>query len=124
MYSIDELKEKAKKMQEFLEKKSGSEPNDLIERAETLIVLIAQSGNCLADAKYVQDKAIGDAIQKAINLGYTAQLTPSAVNQFVKSEAKELNYLVNTFDRINATATHALDGVRSLLSYRKSEMNL
>lgn len=124
MYSIDELKEKAKKMQEFLEKKSGSEPNDLIERAETLIVLIAQSGNCLADAKYVQDKAIGDAIQKAINLGYTAQLTPSAVNQFVKSEAKELNYLVNTFDRINATATHALDGVRSMLSYRKSEMNL
>ena len=124
MKSIDELKGLSARMQTFLEKKGGSEPNDLIQRAEDLIVLIAQSGSCLADAKFIQDTAIGQAIQKAINLGYTEKLTPSAVNQFVKAEAKEFNHLVNTFDRINATATHALDGVRSMLSYRKSEMNL
>ena len=124
MYSIDELKDKCKRMQEFLEKKSGSEPNDLIERAENLMVLMAQSGQCLSDAKYLQDIAIGNAIQKSINLEYDKKLTPSTINKFVSAEAKEFNYLVNTFDRINAASTHQLDGLRSVLSYRKSEMNI
>lgn len=124
MYSIDELKEKAKKMQDFLELKTGSEPNDLIDRAEKLLILIAQSGNCLADAKWLQDKAVGEAIQKAINMAYDQKLSPSTINKFVNAEAKEFNYLVNTFDRINAAATHTLDGIRSILSYRKSEMAL
>lgn len=122
MYTIDELKEKSRKMQLFLETKSGSEPNDLIERAELLLVLIAQSGNCLADAKYLQETAIGQAIQKSINLGYEQRLSTSTINKFVNAEAKEFNYLVNTFDRINAAATHSLDAVRTLISYRKSEM--
>ena len=124
MYTIDQLKEKAKKMQVFLETKSGSDPNDLIERAELLLVLIAQSGNCLADARYLQETAIGEAIQKSINLGYDQKLSISTINKFVNAEAKEFNYLVNTFDRINAAGTHSLDAVRTLISYRKSEMNL
>lgn len=124
MYSIDELKEKAKRMQEFLEKKSGPEPNDIIDRAENLMVLIAQSGQCLSDAKYLQDIAIGSAIQKSINLEFDKKLTPSTINKYVSAEAKEFNHLVNTFDRINSASTHQLDGLRSVLSYRKSEMNL
>ena len=36
---------------------------------------------------------------------------------------KEYNYLVNWLDRINATATHQLDALRTIISYRKTEFS-
>lgn len=124
MLNKEQLQEKAKKMQSFLEQKQGSEPNDLIQRAENLGVLIAQSGQCLADAKYLQDMVINGAIMEALQRAYEERLSATTINQFVKTAAKEQNYLVTWFDRINATAVHQLDGIRTIISYRKSEMNL
>ena len=123
MYSREELEETAKKMQSFLELKVGSEPNDLIERAELLGTLIAKSGQCLADAKYHQDAVINGAILEALQKAYEERLSATTINLFVKTAAKELNYLVNLFDRLNSTATHQLDSTRTIISYRKSEMN-
>ena len=120
----EELLLKADKFQKYLEEKTGSEPNDLITRAENLSILIAQSGQCLADAKYLQDTVINGAIMEAIQKFYSDKLSPSTVNKFVTTAAKEANYLVNWLDRINATATHQLEGIRSILSYRKAEMSM
>lgn len=124
MLTKEELQERAKKMQSYLELKSGSEPNDLIDRAENLAILIAKSGQCLADAKYLQDTIVNGAIMEALQKAYEERLSPSTINKFVLTAAKEFNYLVNWLDRINATATHQLDAVRTLISYRKAEMNL
>lgn len=124
MKNIEELKEAAEKMQAYLELKPGSEPNELIERAENLSVLMAKSGQCLADAKYIQDMVVNGAIMEALQKAYEEKLSPSTINKFVTTAAKEQNYLVNLFDRINATATHQLDSIRSILSYRKAEMTL
>ena len=120
----DELRAKAERMQAYLEQKPGNEPSDLIARAENLAVLMAQSGQCLADAKYVQDQVINGTILESLQKAYEERLSPSTINLFVKTAAKEWNYLANWFDRINASATHQLDGIRSILSYRKAEMNL
>lgn len=122
--SKEELLSKAIKFQAYLEKKVGSEPNELIERVELLSILIAQSGQCLANAKYLQDQVINGTIMEALKSAYDDRLSASTINQFVKSSAKEFNYLVNWLDRINSTATHQLDSTRTIISYRKSEMNL
>ena len=111
-------------MQKYLEAKTGSDPADLISKAELLNILIAQSGNCLADAKYYQDSVINGAIMEALQKAYEERLSPSTINKFVATAAKELNYLVNWLDRINSTAVHQLDAIRTLISYRKAEMNL
>jgi hypothetical protein len=124
MNSIEQLKQKAETMQSFLETKSGSEPNDLIERMEDLSVLIAESGKCLADAKYFQDGVVNGAILEALKKAYEEKLSPSTINKFVTTAARDTNYIVALFDRINAAAVHQLDGLRSILSYRKSEMTL
>lgn len=124
MFTKEEIQEKAGEMQSYLELKSGSEPNDLIERAENLAIFIAKSGQCLADAKYLQDNIVNGAIMEALQKAYEERLSPSTINKFVLTAAKEFNYLVNWLDRINATATHQLDAVRTLISYRKAEMNL
>ncbi len=124
MYSIEQLTEKAEKFQAYLEKKSGSEANDLLDRAENLSVMIAQSGQCLADAKYYQDSIVNGAIMEALQKAYEERLSPSTINKFVTTAAKEQNYLVNWLDRINSAAVHQLDSVRTQISYRKAEMNL
>lgn len=124
MLSREELITAAEKMQAYLELKPGSEPNDLIERAENLAVLMAKSGQCLADARYIQEMVVNGAIMEALQKAYEEKLSPSTINKFVTTAARENNHLVNWLDRINATATHQIDAIRSILSYRKSEMNL
>lgn len=122
--SIEDLQAKAISMQNYLESKCGTEPNDIIERLENLNVLMSQSGKMLADAKYYRDAIVNGAIYEAIQKAYNEKLSTTTINKYVDTAAKEQNYLVNMFDRINATATHQIDSLRSILSYRKSEMTL
>jgi hypothetical protein len=124
VFSIEELKEKAAKMQSYLEKPYKADPEELIERMNYLGILIAQSGQCLADARYYQDTIVNGAIMEALQKAYEERLSASTINKFVTSAAKEQNLLVNTFDRINASAVHQIDAMRTIISYRKSEMNL
>lgn len=117
----DQLKEKAAKFQTFLETRHGQEPDQLLERMELLAILVAQSGQCLAEAKYHQDQVINGEIGQAIDRMLTDKLSATTINQYVKTAAKEHNYLVNWLDRINASATHQLDALRTIISYRKTE---
>ena len=123
MINKEELQPKADKMMAFIQKPVGSEPNDLIERIEMLSILISQSGECLAAAKYYQDMIISSSIMAVIKDGYSDKLGLSTMNKFVASLAKEENFLATQFDRINSSAVHQLDGLRSILSYRKTEFS-
>jgi hypothetical protein len=122
--SKEELHKIAENMQAYLETETGPEPQHLIDRIELLTILIAKSGQCLAEARYIQDQLINTGLLNAIGEGLENKLSPSLINQFVKSNAKDINLLVNWFDRINASATHQLDGIRTIMSYKKAELNL
>jgi hypothetical protein len=124
MTSVEELKSKAERMLKYLELAAGTESVEIMERLNNLNIMVAQSGRCLADAKYYQDQVVNGAIHEAISKAYEERLSPSTINKFVTTAAKEYNYLVNLFDRINATAVHQIDSLRSILSYKKSEMLL
>lgn len=119
-----ELKEIAEKMQTFLEVKPGTEPNDLIDRAENLSALIAKSGHCLADAKYNLDMRKNDSITLALKEAMAGDWSISIIHKKIDALCREENYLVNCFDRINSAAVHQLDGVRTIISYRKAEMTI
>ena len=122
--SKEELLKIAENMQAYLETETGPEPQHLMDRIELLNLLIAKSGQCLAEAKYIQDQIINTGLMNAIGDGLENKLSPSLINQFVKSNAKDVNLLVNWFDRINAAATHQLDSLRTIISYKKAELNL
>lgn len=122
--TIEQLTSKAERMQKFLDEEPGNEPNVLIRRSELLGILLSQSGKMLADAKYYKDTIINGAIMEAIQKAYNEKLSPSTINKFVETASKDQNYLVNWIDRINATATHQIDSLRSVLSYRKAELTL
>jgi len=122
--TITELETSLSKMQLFLETPAGLEPQELIDRIEYLNILVAKSGQILARAKYIQDDIINTGLIEAMEQELDKKLSPSLVNKFVGSGAKNINYLVNWADRINAAATHQLDGIRTIISYKKAELNL
>lgn len=122
-YGYAELHDKASKMQSFLELSLPKDGNDLIDHLDKIDILIAQSGNMLADAKWYQDKIKNVAVLAAIEPKFE-KLSATAINEFIKSECKDQNYLVNWIDRINASATHIKDSIRTIISYKKKEMEL
>lgn len=123
MLSKEELQIKAVKMNAYLQEKPGSEPNEIIDRIENLSVLISQAGEYLADSKYLQDSVIRSEIMDSLKSGFMDKLSMSAINKLVSALAKEENYLVNVFDRINSSGVHQMDSLRSVLSYRKAEFS-
>lgn len=122
-FTIEQLAAKADKMQKYLELEPSSEPNDLVERINNLGILVSQSGKMLADAKYYKDFIVNGAIMEVIQKCYEEKLSATTINKFVESAAKDQSYLVNWIDRINSAATHQLDGLRSVISYRKAEFS-
>ena len=121
MRNLEQLKDKASSMAAYLEKKTGTEPTDIMERLENLSVLLIQSGECLAEAKYYQDQVIHSTITKALTEAYHDKLSATVIKDFVKATAKEYNYLVTMFDRINSATVHQIDSLRSVLSFIKSQ---
>lgn len=121
---MDQIRTFLGEMQEYLESPVGKEPSELLERIEYLMIMIAKSGQLLAEAKLKQDTIINNGLLQAVMEELDKRLSPSLITKFVNSNAKEANYLVNWADRINASATHQLDAIRTIVSYRKAEMNL
>ncbi len=122
-YNFEQLKGMAERMQKKLEQPLPKEPNDLIAYLEEVDRIMAVSGNMLADAKYYQDAIKNATILKSLSDEYST-LSQSAKNEFIKTEAKDQNYMVNWIDRINACAVHIKDSIRTIISYRKKELEL
>ena len=122
-YNFEQLKGTTERMQKKLEQPLPKEPNDLIAYLEEVDRIMAVSGNMLADAKYYQDAIKNAAILTSLSDEYST-LSQSAKNEFIKTEAKDQNYMVNWIDRINACAVHIKDSIRTIISYRKKELEL
>ncbi len=71
------------KMQAYLETPAGNEPQELIDRIEYLNILIAKSGQLLAEAKFIQDDIVNKGLLQAMEQELDRKLSPSLVNKFV-----------------------------------------
>lgn len=120
MDKLNELRERAKEFQMFLETESSNNPEELTDRILKLMSYIAYSGEMLAEAKKLLRSRKSSEISKTIIAIAKEQcLSASVQNALLDSICDEEAYLVDYIDRINRTATHQLDGCRSLLSYEK-----
>jgi hypothetical protein len=115
---LDLIRTKITGFNKYLEVKCPQQDEELIERLENLQVLLAQSGKYLADAKLLRDEQVQQAIKGVVSDPEMVGLSNTLMNEYVKSSAKDLNYLVNSLDRINSAAVHQMDSLRSILAYR------
>jgi hypothetical protein len=125
IFTPNQLYEKAKSMQSFLEEKPSDQDEGLITRLEHLQILSAQSGKMLADAKYWLDTKKNDAITQTLKDALIEEWkSRSTINKKIDALCREENYLVALFDRINSSATHQMDSLRTVISYRKEQMRM
>jgi len=122
--NYEELKVKADKMQSFLEQKPSDQEEGIIDRLELLQILMAQSGDCLANAKYLLDMRKNDSITQSLKDALAGDWSTTIIHKKIDALCREENFLVNRFDRINSSAVHQIDALRSILSYRKAQMSL
>lgn len=118
--SIEKLETEAQQIEAYLNITCSEELEEIVGRGNDLAVYISRTGKMLADAKFHQDKAISESIIREV--GKQANIPASVLNKLVNAACKHQNYLVNWIERLNRTATHQLDWLRTLVSKAKEEM--
>lgn len=79
----------------------------------------------LRDAKYaLRRKKASEIGEIVVRIAKEQYLSAKAQNALVDSIAAEEHRLVDWLDRLNATCTHQIDALRSLLSYEKEQLRL
>lgn len=104
-------------------KMEGDDPDAYVMRGNELVSIMATSGKMLADAKYHRDKAISENVINSLKQALNEKLPASTINEFIKAECKDLNYLVNFIEQVNKECKYQVELLRSLISLRKTEMN-
>lgn len=112
-------------IQEFLEASYPSDnPAACIDRLQELDVKIARSGKLLADAEYHYNQVVGSSIITALKDAMSEKISTSTLNKYVEAQAKDYRHLVTFADRVNRSATHAADHLRTIISFTKQQMNI
>ncbi len=119
------IAEELKTIDDFLNITMSEDAEEAQTRGNDLAAHIARSGKLLADAKFhLNTKKKDEIFQVLSKIAKQAGATNTAINEIIKSLCREEQYLVDWADRVNATATHQLDWVRSVISKAKEEMRL
>ena len=120
---MQELENEAKTIDSFLNITCSEEMNEVVDRGNDLAVHIARTGKMLADAKYHKDQKLKSAVFQTLQeTAKMAGLSVTTINKLIDANCETENYLVNWIERMNRTATHQLDWLRTLVSKAKEEM--
>ena len=117
-----DLIDECRTIDEFMGITPSDNIEEIVERGNALIVYINRTGKMLADAKYHLNTVRKSDIMKIIREIIPEKLSAKVQNTLVDTSALEQQFLVDWCERLNRTATHQLDWMRSLISKAKVEM--
>lgn len=123
--SSEQLFSLAEKIHEFLKMEVHTDDIEVaVSRGHELAAYMANTGKALADARYWKDKAVKDSILYQMRDSKVMNLPASVLNELIKADSKDFNYLVTWFERLDRECTHQLDWMRTIVSKGKEEMRL
>jgi hypothetical protein len=125
-YTQEFLNDKCDKMFEYLKAQVPSMDKEelVIERLMHLGRMLSESGEYKAVAQYKVDSVIHGEIGRAIAGIATEKISASTLNAYIKAAAKDWNYFVNAFDRINSAAGKQIMALQTVISYEKQKMSI
>ncbi len=91
-------------------------PSELWVELDNLIQWLSRSGELVSDIESLYESALG---AQAEELAKDEKLSPSTITMIAKGKCSDIKKTFRKIERQNAALTHAIDGVRSLLSYEK-----
>lgn len=119
------LIEEANAIQSYLEIECSGNPEEIMNRINTISVYMARSGEMLAQAKrQLRARKSKEIRETIISIAEKNCLSASVQNALLDSVCEEEAFLVDLLDRINATCKHQVDALRSLLSYEKESLRM
>lgn len=98
------------------------DPEALVNRAAHIASIMATTGKMLADAKYWRDKAMKESVLTQLKDAKRSSLPASVMNELIKAECRDLNYLVNWIEQQDKDCKYQIELLRTLISLRKQEM--
>lgn len=110
-----------KAMQEYLEIETSEDPNEICERIRTINVYMARSSRMLAEAKAHRRKAEKDTFA---SLADFQSMPANTLKKYLEVCAYEWYEIEDTLENLYKTCVHAIDSLRSLLSYAKEDIRL
>lgn len=110
-----------KEMQEYLEIETSDDPNEICERMRVIGVYMARSSRLLAEAKAHRRKAERDTFASLPEFG---SMPANTLKKYLEVCAYEWYEIEDALENLYKTCVHALDSLRSLLSYTKEDMRL
>ncbi len=109
-------------MQHFLEQPTGDDPTVMIAKLEQLNTYLARSGYLLAEAKKMRNEHIKFSFDtKGSEI---KSYPPSVVKSLIGAFTSKDSYYVDWLDRLNSSAVHIGDNLRTQISYSKEELRL
>lgn len=125
MEEFDKLMKEATEMQSFLEITMSDNPQEVIERGNDLVVYLSRSAKMLADAKLILNKQKqAETMNIVRDFIIDKKLSAKVQNALIDGLCRDIQYLVDWLERMNAAITHQLDWCRSVVSKNKEEMRL
>ena len=119
------MEEEITTISDYLNITCSNNPQEIQERISVIMVYMMRTGEMLADAKKMLRKKKSDEIQNTIiSIAKESCLSAKIQNALLDSIAEDESFLVDRLDRLNASCTHQLDALRTLLSYEKEAMRL
>lgn len=125
IHPTDHIEQRLAIMQSYLESHyDGDEGHVLINRLTEVSAMMAESGKLLADAEYHRNGKMVSEIITALREKFPEYTSATVQNKFINSVASYEQWLVTYADRVNRTATHQVDAMRTQLSFIKSQIGI
>jgi hypothetical protein len=121
----DQIRQELEGIDAFLNVTCSEQIEEVVDRGNALAVYIARSGKLLADAKYHLNERMKEEVFEALKTTTKqAGATAKVINAIIDSLCREEQYLADWCERVNRSATHQLDWLRTLVSKAKTEMSI
>lgn len=104
------------------------DPNQTVDYMQKLCAIQSLATETQASAKYRLLEARDEYLEKALGTevtgfnGKAIKIAPSIVNLRADSKCKQMHYLYERSQRLSSSLSHAIEAVRSKISYIKQEM--
>ena len=118
--TLEEIESGCQEIQDTLKTTVSDDANECVTFGIDLSVLLARSSKMIADAKFHKDEAVKNSIVKEV--GSSLGVPASILKMLIDASCKRENYLVNWCERLNASLTHSIDFLRTVISKQKAEM--
>lgn len=101
----------AQAIYEFIKVPPNDDIESCVQRGHELTAYMANTGKMYADAKYWKDQEMKNSVLTALKDAKKCNLSATALNELIKAECKDINYLCNWIEQLDKEVKYQLEWI-------------